>query len=60
VTGIEAFSVLGAASCAAPGVGLGTGVPAISDEEAAQDAREDVAVAVGRLGGCFGWAHLRW
>jgi hypothetical protein len=35
-------------------------MPAISDEEAAQDAREDVAVAVGRLGGCFGWAHLRW
>jgi probable F420-dependent oxidoreductase len=29
VTGIEAFSVLGAASCAAPGVGLGTGVPAM-------------------------------
>ena len=26
VTGIEAFSVLGAASCAAPGVGLGAGV----------------------------------
>jgi len=29
-------------------------------KEAAQDAREDVAVPVGRLGGCFGWAHLRW
>ena len=29
VTGIEAFSVLGAASCAAPGVGLGTGVLAM-------------------------------
>jgi hypothetical protein len=29
-------------------------------KEAAQDAREDVAVAVGRLGGCFGWTHLRW
>jgi alkanesulfonate monooxygenase SsuD/methylene tetrahydromethanopterin reductase-like flavin-dependent oxidoreductase (luciferase family) len=26
VTGIEAFSVLGAAACAAPGLGLGTGV----------------------------------
>lgn len=29
VTGIEAFSVLGAASCAAPDVGLGTGVLAM-------------------------------
>jgi len=29
VTGIEAFSVLGAASSAAPGVGLGTGVLAM-------------------------------
>jgi alkanesulfonate monooxygenase SsuD/methylene tetrahydromethanopterin reductase-like flavin-dependent oxidoreductase (luciferase family) len=29
VTGIEAFSVLGAVSCAAPGVGLGTGVLAM-------------------------------
>jgi len=30
------------------------------DKEAGQDAREDVAVAVGRLGGCFDWARLRW
>ena len=29
VTGIEAFSALGAVSCAAPGVGLGTGVLAM-------------------------------
>jgi len=29
-------------------------------KEAAQDAPEDVAVAVGRLSGCLGRAHLRW
>ncbi len=35
-------------------------IPGLRAKEAAQDARENVAVAVGRLGGCFGRAHLRW
>ena len=35
-------------------------IPRLEHEEAGQDAREDIAVAIDWLSGCFGRAHLRW